>query len=138
MYVVGVGVGEAEAPALAIGSGLGSLDARLECPPLGGGAGILGSSSFSETELPCFFTLLAGACAVFMLEYGLNVLFFVSLCVSNGFLNVFLALAGLGCVSGEALRLTGAGWKLSSITLTKLLGNRPIALGSLLSLPIHH
>lgn len=60
---------------------------------------------------------------------------------SNGFLN-FAGLdeAGLcvGCVSGEALRLFGAGWKLSSSTLTKLLGKRPMALGSLRSLPIHH
>ena len=39
---------------------------------------------------------------------------------------------------GEPFRLLGVGWKDSSKTFTKLLGNNPTALGSLRSLPIHH
>ncbi len=101
-----------------------------------------------------------------MLEYGLNLLFSFrtgsfSLCgepvwlpsrlrrgpafsyASNGFLNTLFDFAGLGeglgaAFNGDACRLLGAGWKLSSRTLTKLLGKSPMALGSLRSLPIHH
>jgi len=41
-------------------------------------------------------------------------------------------------VSGDGLRLLGAGWNDSSRILTKLLGKSPMARGSLRSRPIHH
>ena len=100
-----------------------------------------------------------------MLEYGVSLLFFGLDAIlsgvpsrlpsrlrrgptfsyaSNGFLNTLLLFAGLAdaslwdaCVIGEGFLLTGAGWKLSSSTLTKLLGNSPMARGSLRNLPIH-
>ena len=39
---------------------------------------------------------------------------------------------------GDGKRLFGVGWKDSSSTLTKLLGNRPTTRGSLRNRPIHH
>ena len=100
-----------------------------------------------------------------MLEYGLNLLFF-SLSLSGvpsldltlsrlvrlptssyawkGLRNTELlaadprALLGAGALVRDPIRLLAAGWKASSRTLTKLLGNRPTALGSLRSRPIHH
>lgn len=150
-----------------LGCGLGTRDGLLERPPLGGGAGICGCCTVVAGNIPlcCFFKVLVGACAVFMLEYGRNLLFglcfslspsgvpsrfasmllltFAFSCASNGLLNTLLLLCGLTeaadcAVNGEAFRLFGAGWKLSSKTLTKLLGKSPIARGSLRSLPIHH
>jgi hypothetical protein len=115
---------------------------------------------------PCFLIVPVGACAVFMLEYGRNLLFgFFSTSLSGvfsfplrlselprfpnssyawkGFLNTALFLEVdmlfLGeCCEIDGLRLFGAGWNDSSRTLTKLEGNRPTARGSLRSRPIHH
>ena len=98
-----------------------------------------------------------------MLEYGLNLLFsfFFSTSLSGvaslllsklprfpktsyawyGFRNPTLPLEMLcfGCwVTGVVFRLLGAGVNDSSSTVTKFEGNRPMARGSRLSLPIHH
>lgn len=100
-----------------------------------------------------------------MLEYGLNLLFF-SLSLSGvpslgatlsklprfptspyawyGFRNTEFLTGdvrdcGEGCDFASPVALAfGAGRNDSSRTLTKLLGNRPTALGSLRSLPVHH
>lgn len=116
---------------------------------------------------PCFLIVPVGACAVFMLEYGRNLLFsFLTFSTSlsgvfslprrlsmlsrfpnssyawYGFLNIDLLFAsiclGRAWLRGVALRLLGAGWNDSSRTCTKLEGKRPTALGSRRSLPIHH
>lgn len=107
-----------------MGGGRGLLE-----PGLGGGAGTLGAvSSCIWTGRPSlsFLREPVGACAVFMLENGLNLLF-------TGVLFCF-------CVRVEAVafRVFGAGWNDSSSVFTKLLGNRPMARGSLRSRPIHH
>lgn len=121
-------------------------------------------SSGITTFPPCFFTAPVGACAVFMLLYGRNLLFSLfafSMSLSGvpsfdfpskllrpsnssyawyGFLNrdLFLAAADcFGCLSGVTLRLFGAGWNDSSSTCTKLDGKRPTALGSRRKRPIH-
>ena len=75
----GTGVGDGEWP---MRTGIGLLErggmGLLE-PPLGGGEGILGafSSSLLNDGRPSLSLLIVpvGACAVFMLEYGLNLLF---------------------------------------------------------------
>lgn len=119
-------------------------------------------SSFESMGRPLlsFLIVPVGACAVFILEYGLNLLFFSlsgvcslvlvwsrdSLLLSPYAWKGFRKTVLLSCdfcgegtfVRTDAFRLFGAGWKDSSRTLTKLLGKSPVALGSLRSRPIHH
>lgn len=104
------------------------------------------------------FNVPVGACAVFMLEKGLKLLFGLGFSgmVSGmaaafsaldpifsydwkGFLKLLpcCALYAFACCGGVLWRLLGAGWKPSSSTLTKFDGNIPIALGSRRSRPIH-
>lgn len=68
---MGVGVGECEG-GLSDPAG-GILDPLLE----GNGGTLAGSACFSGLDCPlCCRKLPVGVCAVFMLEYGLNLLFF--------------------------------------------------------------
>ena len=126
----------------------------------GTGAGILNPLSALLAGLLELapFRVPVGACAVFMLENGLKLLFGLGFsgaasCFAasfsaldpifsyawNGFLKPFPCgeLRAFACCGGVEWRLLGAGWKPSSSTLTKLDGNMPIARGSRRSLPIH-
>jgi hypothetical protein len=124
----------------------------------GTGAGILNplSAFFAGLLELGPLSVPVGACAVFMLEKGLKLLFglgfsgIVSCWAAafsaldpifsydwKGFLKPLPWGELLACCGGVEWRLLGAGVKPSSSTLTKLDGNIPIALGSRRSLPIH-